>query len=304
MQYKDYYTILGVDKNTTQKEIKKAFRKLAAKYHPDKNPDNKKAEDKFKEINEANEVLSDPEKRKKYDTLGANWEAYKQRDQQDWRRQGGQPGGGTFHFEGDPSDFFEQFFGQQTFHKSGGRGRRSRSFGGPDLQADFEITLLEAYQGSRRTFELQGKSMRINIKPGAYDGQKLRIKGKGGAGSAGNPPGDLYLILKVLPDARFQRKGDDLITTLNIDLYSAILGDKLEVPTITGKVKMIIPKEASTNHVLRLKGKGMPKYYQPKMFGDLLVKLNIQLPKDLSIEEIKLFKQLRELRKKRKQVFN
>jgi len=297
MKYKDYYEVLGVAKNASQKEIKKAFRKLAAKYHPDKNPDNAAAELKFKEINEANQVLSDPKKRKKYDKLGANWEAYEQSsfDPNQARSRQRQT---THHFEGDPSDFssfFEQFFGGGQQFK--GR-RRQAVFKGQDLEAAMEITLQEAYQGSSRMFELNGQKLRIKIKPGAAHQQKLKIKGKGRPSPNGGPSGDLYIVLKLRPDKRFERVGNDLIYKLDIDLYTAILGGKLTIPTMKGTVKMTIPKGTPFGKTLRLKEKGMPVYGKVGQHGDLRVKLNIQMPKDLSAAEIQLFEQLQELRTK------
>lgn len=306
MKYKDYYQILGVNKDASQKEVKKAFRKLATKYHPDKNPDDKEAVEKFKEANEANEVLSDPEKRKKYDTLGANWEAYQQGGG-DWRQyaQQDRPGSGrTFTFEGDPSDFFggsgHSSFFDMFFGEGGGRraGGRQSVFRGRDIEAEMPVTFLEAYQGSKRTFELNGKKMRITINPGAYDGHRLLLKGKGHPGSNGGNAGDLYIVLKVQPEARFQRKGDNLIYTANIDLYTAILGGKIDVQTMTGKVIMAVPKGSETGKTLRLKGKGMPKYGKPDQYGDLLVKLNVSLPKNLTKEEEALFEKLKTIREK------
>ena len=317
MQYKDYYEILGVDKTASVKEIKKAYRKLANQYHPDKNPDNKAAEEKFKEATEAYEVLSDSEKRKKYDTLGANWQAYQQGGG-NWSQftgQGGPNGGRTFHFEGDPSeffgrggnsgfsDFFDMFFGggggEDPFGRfRGGRGQasgRSTVQQGRDLQAELHIGLMDAYQGGSRTFELNGQKLRIQIKPGAYDGQKLRIKGKGSPGRSGGPAGDLYLILRISSDARFQREGDNLIHNTNIDLYTAVLGGRVEVPTPSGNVKISIPQGAEPGQTLRLKGKGMPRLEHPGQHGDLLVKLNISMPKHLTEAEKRLFEQLREM---------
>lgn len=304
MKYKDYYKILGVNKDASQKEIKKAFRKLATKYHPDKNPDDKAAEEKFKEVNEANEVLSDAEKRKKYDALGTNWEAYQQGGG-DWRQyaqQNGPSGGRAFTFEGDPSDFFggsgHSSFFDMFFDEGGGRrqGGRQAVFRGRDMEAEMPITLLEAYQGSKRTFELNGKKMRITIKSGAFGGQRLRLKGKGQPGANGGDAGDLYIILKVQPDARFQRKGDNLIYTANIDLYTAILGGKIDVQTMTGIVKTAVPKGSETGKTLRLIGKGMPRYSKSGQYGDLLVKLNVALPKNLTEEEEALFEKLKTIR--------
>lgn len=313
MEYKDYYKILGVDKNATPKDIKKAYRKLAAKYHPDKTKGDKAAEEKFKEVNEANEVLSDPEKREKYDTLGANWQAYEQAGG-DWRQYAQkQPGGqNTYYYEGDPSDFFggeggeggfssffEQFFGGRGAggFGSGRQQRSSRSFTGGDIEAELPITLLEAYQGSKRTFELNGQKLRITIKPGAYDGQKLKIKGKGQSGINGGAKGDLYINLRIQQDPRFERKGNDLWLTKTIDLYTAILGGKIEIPTLTGSVKMSVPKGTENGKTLRLKGKGMP-IYNSKSFGDLMVKIQVTIPKNISAEEEELFKKLKDIRKK------
>jgi len=307
MKYKDYYKVLGVSKEATAKEIKKAYRKLAAKYHPDKNPDNKDAEEKFKEINEANEVLSDLEKREKYDTLGSNWEAY-QHAGDDWREYANQQGG-NYHYQGSPEDFFgqqtggrgfsnffETYFGGGSPFGSRHTGRQA-SFSGGDIQAELPITLLEAYQGGKRTFELNGQKLRITIKPGSYDGQQLKIKGKGSPGVKGGPNGDLYIILNIQNDPRFARKGDDLVYKANIDLYTAVLGGKAEIPTLSGSVKMTIPKGIDNKKTLRLRGKGMPKYNNPKSKGDLLVEVNIDLPKNLSPEEEELFIKLSELRK-------
>lgn len=315
MNYKDYYKILGVKKDASKKEIKKAYRKLAGKYHPDKNQGDKAAEEKFKEINEANEVLGNAEKRKKYDALGSNWEAYQQGGG-DWkqyaqqgRQRGGRSGGQSFSFEGDPSEFFgnsghssffDMFFGDgagEGFSRQD-RGQSQGGFKGQSVEAELPITLLEAYQGSKRTFELSGKKMRITIKPGSYDGQRLRLKGKGQPGANGGAAGDLFIILKIQTDPRFERDGDNLKFNANVDLYTAILGGKIEVPTMTGSVKMPIPKGSESGKVFRLKDKGMPKYDKEKKHGNLLVKLNVKMPTKLTTEEEELFKKLQAIRKK------
>lgn len=318
MNYKDYYKILGVEKDASGKDIKKAFRKLAGKYHPDKNPDNKAAEEKFKEINEANEVLSDPDKRKKYDTLGSNWEAYQQGggDWQQYDRQTRPGGGQTYYYEGDPSEFFggggqgfssffERFFADESSGGRGGfRGSQRAVHPGQDVEAALPITLLEAYQGSKRTFEINGKKLRITVKPGAYNGQKLRLKGKGQPSRGGGPAGDLYIVLQLQPDRRFEIDGDNLIHNTKVDLYTAILGGKINIPTLTGRVSVNIPKGTQGDKVLRLKGKGMPKYGKTGQFGELLVKFKLDLPKNLSAEEEVLFKKLQALRNSKKATMN
>ena len=304
MEYKDYYNVLGVDKKASQDEIKKAFRKLAVKYHPDKNKDNKAAEEKFKLINEANAVLSDPEKRKKYDELGANWQQYEYA--------GGRPGGGTragngrggpFTFEGDFgdifgqgggsgfSDFFEQFFGRGS---TGGsrQGGRSTQFKGQDYQTDMEITLEEAYHGTHRLIQLEDEKLRIATKPGAYEDQLLRIKSKGGQGSKGNQ-GDLYIRIHVTPHPRYTRKGDDLHTTHTIDLFTAVLGGSTIVDTMSGQVKVKIAPGTQSGKVIRIKGKGMPVYGEANIFGDLYVQLQVHIPEHLTDRQRELFEQLK-----------
>lgn len=308
MKYQDYYKLLGVEKTATQKEIKKAYRKLAAKYHPDKNPDDKAAEEKFKNINEANEVLSDPNKREKYDQLGADWQQYEQYTKQSQGQRGGT--GGNYYFEGDPadlfgregagfSDFFSQFFGDgatfQTRSSRGGRQQRRAS----DLRADLDITLREAYEGSKRTFDLHGKASRITIKPGIKDGQVLKLKGKGQEGMNGATAGDLYLKIKVLSDKQFTRRGNDLYTQLDIDIYTAILGDKIKVPTLNKEVYLNIPAGVSLEKPLRLKGKGMPQYKKSGKFGDLYINLKVEIPNNLTEEEKQLFSKLKELHREK-----
>ncbi len=308
MDYKDYYKILGVSKNATQDEIKKAYRKLAKEYHPDKNQGNKAAEERFKEISEAYEVLGNEENRKKYDELGANWKNFEQAAGSqaggfDWSQfyQGG--GGGTHYtFEGDPeafSDFFNSFFGGGF---GGGRrtsSRRSRqAFKGQDYEAEMEINLEEAYHGTTRILNVNGKKLRIKLKPGMYEGQKIKLKGKGAPGINGGENGDLYITIHIQKHPVFERKGDDLYTDLPIDLYTAVLGGKTTVHTLGGDVNLTIPKGTSGGKTLRLKGKGMPRYNQPG-YGDLYVKTKIIVPKDLSPEEEELFKKLNALRKQK-----
>ena len=314
MEYKDYYKILGVSKNASQDEIKKAYRKLAVKYHPDKTQGDKKSEDRFKEIGEAYEVLKDPEKRKKYDKLGSNWKQYENAGYGgggfDFSQFGGGSAGGrrTYHFEGDMgdifgdsgdgfSDFFNAFFGGGEHTQTGFSGRQ-RPRKGQDLQAKMEISLYEAYHGTSRILNVGGKKLRVNTKPGSYDGLELRIKGKGAPGSSGGPNGDIYIKIRVQPDSQYKVDGSNLILKTNIDLYTAVLGGKKEIQTLAGKLNVPIPKGAQNGSKLRLKGKGMPVYNQPGVHGDLFVQLNVQIPKNLSQEEIKLFKKLKDLQNK------
>ncbi len=305
MEYKDYYKILGVDKKASQAEIKKAYRKLAVKYHPDKAQGDKASEEKFKEINEAYEVLSDPEKRKKYDTLGANWKQFEQGgggfDPRQW---GGT--GSTFHFEGDPSDifgggdfsdFFNMFFGGQGMGGGGSRTyqKRPRARKGHDYEVETTLTLEEAYHGTTRILNLDGKKIRMKIKPGAFDGQKLRVKGKGGPGAHGGASGDLYLNIKVAPHHLYKRNGDNLEQVLNLDLYTAVLGGKATAYTFTGPVNVKIPAGIQNGKILRLKGKGMPVFGKANTFGDMLLKVNVTIPKHLTRKEKELFEELRKL---------
>ncbi len=297
MEYKDYYKILEVDKKSTQEEIKKAYRKLAVKYHPDKNPDNKAAEEKFKVINEANEVLGDPEKRKKYDALGENWRQFE--------NNGGQPTGapfggnaGNYSFEGgeeasDFSDFFQQFFGGSERRQGRKGGFGNAAFKGNDHEAEMEITLEEAYHGAHRFIQLEDEKLRITVKPGAYDGQLLRIKAKGGKGSSTEYRGDLFVRIRVKPNPLYNRNADDLQATHPLDLYTAILGGETIVNTLTGQVKVKIAAGTQNGKAIRMKGKGMPVNGKPGSFGDLIVQLQIPIPEKLSDKQRELFEQLK-----------
>lgn len=300
MEYKDYYKTLGVAKTATQEEIKKAYRKLAVKYHPDKNPDNKDAEAKFKEANEAYDVLGDAEKRKKYDELGMNWKQY-----ENMGRQGGNPfggGGGQYQYSGDFgdggdfSDFFAQFFGGGAPFGGGGnkRGRGAGGYRGNDLQTEFEISLEEAYHGTTRIIQLENEKLRVSTKPGAYDGQQLRIKGKGGKGSSAANSGDLFVNIRVRPHHRFNRDGDDLRSMHDVDLYTAVLGGETIAETLTGQVKVQIAPGTQNNKTIRIKGKGMPVYGKENVYGDLYIQLKVMIPQSLTPEQKKLFEQLRD----------
>jgi curved DNA-binding protein len=304
MEYKDYYKTLGVDKKASQDEIKAAYRKLAIKYHPDKNKDNKAAEEKFKLINEANEVLSDPEKRKKYDSLGENWRQYEQAgSRQSGGRRSGNGRSGPFTYEGDFSDifgeggggsgfsdFFEQFFGRGS--AGGGSRGRSTHFKGQDYQTDMEITMEEAYHGTHRLIQLDDEKLRIATKPGVHDDQQLRVKGKGGKGSTDNH-GDLYVRVHVAPHPRYSRKGDDLYTTHTIDLFTAVLGGYTIVDTMSGQVKVKIDPGTQNGKTIRIKSKGMPVYGKQNQFGDLYVQLQVHIPEQLTDRQRELFEQLK-----------
>jgi len=308
MTYKDYYKTLGVAKTATPEEIKKAYRKLALKYHPDKTKGDKVAEEKFKEINEANEVLSNPAKRKKYDQFGADWKHYEETGAQpggfDWSKYASGSGGQTHRpstaetdtkFSGEGADdLFEMLFGQPS---GGQRGRRSIVIKGEDLETETTLSLEEAYHGTTRLIQLNDQTIKVTIKPGVADRQMLRIAGKGGAGLGGGPNGDLYLTVEIAPHPEFQRKGNDLHRDLPVDLYIAILGGKIQINTLKGNVTVNIPKATPNGKVLRLKGLGMPVYGKKNEFGNLLLKVDIMLPEHLSKEEIDLFTKLAALRK-------
>jgi curved DNA-binding protein len=309
MEYKDYYKILGVDKKASQDEIKKAYRKLAVKYHPDKNQGNKEAEERFKEISEAYEVLGDVEKRKKYDSLGGNWKNFASGQ----AYSGGNPfgnfnfGKGGTYVEMDLndfmngnnqfSDFFNAFFG-------GGTRAKSSNFGGgswgnfqqaADYETTVEITLEEAYHGISRIIQLENEKIKIKIKPGTTDGQTLRVKGKGQKASNGLNNGDLYVKIKVLNHPKFERKENDLYTTQKIDLFTAVLGGEIIIETIDGKVKLTIPPGTQHGKTFRLKNKGMPVYQSQNQFGDLYVKIEVQIPERLSDNQKKHFEELKTL---------
>ncbi len=302
MEYKDYYKTLGVAKTASTDEIKKAFRKLAVKYHPDKNPGNKTAEEKFKEITEANEVLSDPEKRKKYDEVGENWKYYEQMHrQQSQQRPRGRPVYET-DSSGDFSDFFESIFGSGFGDMFGGGNRSARPgpLKGQDIEGSMSITLEESYHGTTRRIIAGGNTLNIKVHAGVRDGEVLRIKGKGGPGRDGIH-GDLLITTRIERHEVFERKGDDLYTDLKVDLYTAVLGGKTTVTTLKGKIQIDIKAGTQNEAILRLKGMGMPAGKQGTHFGDLYAKVKIVIPKNLTKKETQLFSELSELHKHRSQ---
>ena len=309
MEYKDYYKALGVEKTATAEQIKKAYRKLARQHHPDVNPNDPEAERKFKEVNEANEVLSDADKRKKYDQLGADWQRYEQQGAGRGPAGGrGTPGGGGFDWSqyaqgggggrpfGDESGDFSDFFGSIFGNMGGSGGRSARPGAGQDYQAELELGLEEAYQGGPRTITVNGKNLRLNVKPGVADGQTIRLRGQGGPGRNGGPDGALLLTFRLAPDARYARTGNDLTQDVPVDLYTALLGGEQTVATLGSPVKIKIKPETPSGTRLRLRGKGFPVYDQAGQFGDLYLRLTIALPQHLTDEEKELFRQLAALR--------
>ncbi|MGD2145029.1 MAG: J domain-containing protein [Anaerolineae bacterium] len=327
MEYKDYYDALGVSKDANQDEIRRAFRALARKHHPDVNPGDPKAEERFKEINEAHEVLSDPEKRQKYDRLGANWKSYQQRGGRpggfDWGQwTTGAPGGGpqrVYVRQGSPEDLEDLFGGSSPFSSFftqifGGMGARTASDGTPgtggrpggfeyqarpqrgrDYQQDVDISLREAYSGTTRILQRDGRRLSVEIPPGARTGTRVRVAGEGGAGAVGGEAGDLYLRVNVQPDPQFQRQGDDLRVTLSVDLYTAVLGGETSVPTMDGSVMLTIPLGTQNGQVFRLRGQGMPRLRNPQERGDLYAEINVELPTDLTTRQRELFEELRSI---------
>jgi curved DNA-binding protein len=302
MEYKDYYRVLGVAKTATEKEIKAAYRKLARKHHPDVNPGNKGAEAKFKEINEAYEVLGDKEKRKRYDELGANWEAYGRAAGPRGAR--GWPGGGVrVEFEdlgggGGFSDFFRTFFGGGGgfggFGGFPGGERGEEVLPGADAEGDVELTLGEVLKGTTREVSVRGSKRRVEVKipPGVREGSRVRVAGEGGKGSGGRR-GDLYLRVRIAPDPTFERKGDDLQTTVRVPLTSAVLGGEAQVRTLEGPVGIKIPPGTPVGQTFRLRGHGLPKLGSRGERGDLLATLQVELPRTLSARQRELFEELR-----------
>lgn len=298
MAFIDYYKTLGIAKTATEAEIKKAYRKMARKYHPDVNPNDKAAEEMFKRVSEANEVLSNPENRKKYDKYGKDWkhadeiERQKQQQQQYARqRQSDQQYTGGGFGDSDYSDFFESMFG-------GGpsRGNRSVKFRGQDYNAELQLDLRDVYTTHKRTLTVNGKNIRLTIPAGVKDGQQIKIAGHGGEGLNGGPNGDLILRFSLTNNTGFKRDGDNLYATVDLDLYTALLGGELMVSTFDGKVKLTVKPETANGTKVKLKGKGFPVYKKDGQFGDLYITYQIKLPTNLSGKEKQLFAELQKLR--------
>jgi len=320
MEFKDYYKILGVDRKDSAKEIKKAYRKLARKYHPDVNSADSSVANKFQDINEANEVLSDPEKRKEYDRLGSQWQQYQQAggkpEDFNWEERAatGQQNYGyrtvnpeefeeLFGTGGGFSDFFTNLFGgggrQQSY---GGRGEQQfyqqvQPRHGGDHEHSLQVSLHEAYHGTKRVLEWEGgRKIDVKIPPGVMTGSRIRLKGQGGAGAGGGQSGALYLTIEVLPDKRFLRDKDDLKTTVPTDLFTMLLGGKLSVPGIDRAVNLPVPPGTRNGRVFRLPGLGMPRIKGPEQRGDLYVTVETVLPEKLTAKEKDLVEQWKAMR--------
>jgi curved DNA-binding protein len=313
MDFKDYYQILGVAPDATEKEIKQVFRKLARQHHPDVNPGNKTAEEKFKEINEAYQVLSDPEQRKKYDAMRAEYQQWQQtggrRQDFDWNSWAARPGEGVnvqygtvedledlFGGESPFSDFFTSSFGGvRTGGRSAGRGtggRTSRSRRGRDAEQEVEITLEEAFHGATRLLQIGKRRVEAKIPPGVDNGSRVRLAGQGEPGRNGGEPGDIYLVVRVLPHPTFERQGDDLYIDVPVDVYTAALGGEVKVPTLDGAVMLRIPPRTQSGRSFRVRGKGMPRLGDRNSRGDLYARVELVLPEPLTERELEAFREL------------
>ena len=293
MDYIDYYKVLGLAKTASAKDVKSAYRKLARKYHPDLNPKDTEAEKKFKQINEANEVLSDPEKRKKFDQYGKDWEhaeefekAKAQRQSTGGSRQYANSGGQ----EGDFSDYFESMFGGSGF----GRQERQVKFRGQDFNAELRLNLTDVSETHKRTLTVNGKNIRITIPAGIEDGQTIKIKGYGGEGLNGGPKGDLLITFSLANNTEFKREGANLYKTVEIPLTKSVLGGEITIDTLNGKVKLKVKPETQNGAQVKLKSKGFPVYKKEGQLGNLFITYQIKIPTKLTVEQINLFKKLEE----------
>ena len=305
MDFKDYYKVLGVSSTATADEVKKAYRKLAIKHHPDKNKGDKVSEEKFKEISEANEVLKDEKKRKEYDNLAEDYknyqkqggkqgfDGYNQKNQQQQSNPFQNRGNTGQQFDDETmNDFFASMFGGQ-----GGRNAQGRKqdLKGQDFTATMKISLEDAYSGTTQQVQLENQKLAMTIKPGVTEGQVLRLKGKGSKGSNGGQDGDLMITVQIIENQFFKRKENDLYSTIEVDLYTAILGGKTEIKTLKGKISIAVAKETPNGKVVRLKKMGMPIFNKIDEFGDLYATISVKMPSNLSVKEIELFNQLASL---------
>ena len=299
MEFIDYYKILGLNKNASSDDIKKAYRKLARKYHPDLNPNNDTAKKQFQQINEANEVLSDPEKRKKYDQYGKDWKhadefekAHQQQKKQNYSQ--GNKEYFAHDFEGSGfSDFFESLFGNTNKFRT---QNQSTQFKGDDYKATLQLNLTDILTTQKQTLELGGKKIRLTIPAGVEDGQTIKIKGYGAEGYNGGPKGDLYITFHIVNNTDFKRVGNNLYKKIDVDLYKAILGGSIQIDTLTGKVKLNVSPGTQNGTKIKLKGKGMPTYKKENSYGDLYITYNIIIPKNLSNKEKELFTELSKMK--------
>lgn len=297
MAFIDYYKVLGIAKTATEAEIKKAFRKMARKHHPDLNPNDKDAEQKFKELNEANEVLSNPENRKKYDQYGEHWkegEAYANAQKQQQQYQGNRQSGGFENYSdaGEYSDFFENIFGGRT---SGGRSRQA-NYKGQDFNASLQLDLKDVYETHKRTLTVNGKNIRLTIPAGVENGQVIKISGQGSDGANGGPKGDLYITFSIANTSDFKLDQHNLYSTVDLDLYTAVLGGEITANTFDGKVKLKVQEGTQNGAQVKLKGKGFPVYKKEGSFGDLYISYQITIPKNLSDKEKELFVELSKIK--------
>jgi curved DNA-binding protein len=296
MAFIDYYKILGIEKTASPKDVKNAYRKLARKYHPDLNPNNKDAKTNFQQINEANEVLSDPEKRKKYDQYGKDWEHaddFERQQQQQQSQSSGARGGGFSggSSQNDFSDFFESMFGGGG-GASAGRGRQAK-YRGDDYTTEIQLDLVEAYKTHKQTLTVNGNNIRITIPAGVENGQIIKITGHGGPGVNGGPNGDLYITFSVSNHSTIKRLGNNLYCSVELDLYTAVLGGEITIDTLDGKVKLKVKPETQQGTKVNLKGKGFPVYKNEGQYGDLQITYSIKIPTNLTDKQKKLFEELR-----------
>ncbi len=294
MEFIDYYKVLGITKKATEADIKKAYRKMARKYHPDLNPNDAETEKKFKQINEANEVLSDPEKRKKYDQYGKDWQHADEFEKQKKARRPDRDFGRYTHSGGqsgkDFSDFFENMFGGGGYRSSQRGGR----FRGQDFNAELQLNLTDTLTTQKQTLTVNNKNIRITIPAGVKHGQTIKIFGHGGPGANNGPSGDLYITFNIKNNTSFARENADLFKSEEIPLTTAVLGGKITIDTLSGKVKLKVKPGTTNGTKVKLKGKGLPKYKKESQFGDFYVTYIVKIPTQLNDQQKELFQQLKQ----------